>query len=41
MEANIQFYRVVRVAPQKYYVQIIKINKIHTTINDSKVTFRK
>ena len=39
IEANIQFYKVVRVIPQKYYV--ININTIHTNINDSKLTFRK
>ena len=39
IQANIQSYKVVRVIPQKYYV--IKINTIHTNINDSKLTFRK
>ena len=41
IEAIIRFYREVRVIPQKYFVQIIKINNINTNINDSKLTFRK
>ena len=39
--ANIQYYRVVRVIPQKNYVQIYKkINKLYTHINDSIFTFK-
>ena len=41
IEENIKFYRVVRVIPPKYYVEFIKINKTHTNINDSRLTFRK
>ena len=42
IKENIKFYRVVRVIPQKYYVQIYKkIYKIHTNENDSKFSFRK
>ena len=42
IEENIKFYRVVRVIPPKYYVQILKkINKTHTNINDSRLTYRK
>ena len=40
-EANIKVYWAVRVIPQKYYVQIYYINKIHTNKNDGKFTFRK
>ena len=41
IEENLKFYRVVRVIPPKYYFKFIKINKIHTNINDSKFSFRK
>ena len=41
IEENIQFYRVGRVIPQNTMFKFIKINKIHTNINDSKVSFRK
>ena len=40
IEGNIKFYRVVRVIPQNTMFKFIKINKIHTNINDSKLTFR-
>ena len=38
---SIQLYRVVRVIPQNTMFKFIKINKIHTNLNDSKITFRK
>ena len=41
IEANVQFYRVVRVIPKNTLFKFIKINKIHTNLNDSKLTFRK
>ena len=41
IEANIQFYRVVRVIPKNTMFKLIKINKIHTKINDSELKFRK
>ena len=41
IEENIKFYRVVRVIPPNTMFKRIKINKIHTNINDSKLTFRK
>ena len=41
IEESIKFYRVVRVIPQNTMFKFIKINKIHTNINDSKLTFRK
>ena len=41
IEENIQFYRVVRVIPKKTVFKFININKIHTNINDSKLSFRK
>ena len=41
IEENFIFHRVVRVIPQKTFVQIYKINKIYTNINDSILTFRK
>ena len=41
IEENIKFYRVVRVIPKKTMFRFIKINKTHTNINDSKLTFRK
>ena len=41
IEENIEFYRVVRVIPQKTMLKFIKINKTHTNINGSKFTFRK
>ena len=41
IEENIKFYRVVGVSPQKTMFKFIKINKTHTNINDSKLTFRK
>ena len=41
IEVNIKFYRVVRVIPQNTMFKFIKINKIHTNIIESKLTFRK
>ena len=41
IEKNIKFYMVVRVIPQNTMFRFIKINKIHTNINDSKFSFRK
>ena len=42
IEENIQLYRVVRVIPPPNTMfKFIKINKIHTNINGSKLTFRK
>ena len=41
IEANIQFYRVVsQLSLKNTMFKFIKINKIHTNINDSKFTFR-
>ena len=41
IEVNIKFYRIVRVIPKNTMFKFIKINKIHTNINDSKFSFRK
>ena len=41
IEANIQFYRVVRVIPKNTMFKLIKINKIHTKINDSELKVSK
>ena len=41
IEENIKSNRVVRVIPPKTLFKFIKINKTHTNINDSKLTFRK
>ena len=41
IQENIKFYRVVRVIPQNIMFKFIKINKTHTNINDSRLTFRK
>ena len=41
MDGKNQFYTVVRVIPQNTVFKFIKINKIHTNINDGKLTFRK
>ena len=41
IEENIKFYRIERVIPQNTMFKFIKINKIHTNLNDSKLSFRK
>ena len=40
VEENIKFYREVRVIPPNTMFKFIKINRTHTNINDSRLTFR-